>query len=215
MTPIYIPLGTNCSPANILKLLGLRKHALPFDWIRADLHALCNMVYESYTHHAFGNGIENWVNEYLDAVKPDAWHRRDHAWFVHDFVPGNHSEGIRIKYIRRFTRLYEYLRSGLSSGRSVVFLTCISRPEFANERAYRMLMHILSHAYTKTMNGNRGWFITVNLYSNNSRCSEGRNELINLSVPFDRIETGEEREEFEKRVAAELQTNPLTAELFT
>ena len=32
---IYIPLGYDCSPANALKELGLRKYSLPFDWVQA------------------------------------------------------------------------------------------------------------------------------------------------------------------------------------
>lgn len=113
--PTYIPLGTRCSPAVVLKHLGLRKEALPFDWIDCPLEQIAEFIKQEPEH------IKGYLQTYFkDVDRTNFRHRFDGTWFPMDFNPINDDEGHKTineadfndvvdKYVVRFKRLHQLL----------------------------------------------------------------------------------------------------------
>ena len=47
---IFVPLGCNCSPAMVLRKLGLRQVALPFDWTAVDVQTVIRCLKEDFAN---------------------------------------------------------------------------------------------------------------------------------------------------------------------
>jgi len=52
---VYVPLGGDCSPASMLRELGLRTFALPFDWISGDVDIRIRCIREDFA--GFHQGV--------------------------------------------------------------------------------------------------------------------------------------------------------------
>jgi len=108
----YISLGYECSTATTLRDLGLRKAALPFDWIQASAKGISQCILENFTN--FHRGL--YLNEERARIIGEYGFQ-----FVHDY-PVNDDEKIvdswkdyhkeiNAKYIRRIARFHQILQS--------------------------------------------------------------------------------------------------------
>lgn len=190
----YIPFGTRCSAATVLKeYLHKREASLPFDWIDISMKALINFIPESR-----GN-IRNHVYHYLGEIV-DQKHPYDETWFVHDFPKGRHAtekefQQICDKYIRRFNRLFD----NLNSGYKIVMLTVIAHVNDDNLIPYEV-------AADKIGEMCRGPFypVVINLSEHDTNF-----DVINLSVLFE-----DDWTKFHRDIAAKLTTHEFTKHLF-
>lgn len=48
--PLCISLGSSCNPAHMLRDLGIRKEAYPFDWVISSHTALYNCILDDFSH---------------------------------------------------------------------------------------------------------------------------------------------------------------------
>lgn len=190
----YIPFGTRCSAATILKEnLHKRGQALPFDWIDIPLKSLASFIPESRDH------IENHVFEYLMGVENQR-HTIHDVWFVHDFPKGRKEtpeefEEIKAKYIRRFNRLFDVLEQ---RGK-IVLLTVIPHINDDNGVYYEEAVDKVC-SITK----NPVLPLSVNLYEHKSVY-----EMNDLRVQFK-----DDWDLFHKEVAKKLTTHSMTKDLF-
>jgi hypothetical protein len=130
----YISLGKDCCIAYHLEKLGLRKHAYPFDWLKAktmghiytliknDFLDFLNPTYLKYKNNIVNSFLVNDIN---DEYTPSQDLRRVvniqyKIDFMHDFVMNNSQnyaqnlekelETILEKYIRRIQRFYQVMK---------------------------------------------------------------------------------------------------------
>lgn len=108
----YISLGYECSTARTLRDLGLRKAALPFDWLQTSAIGISRCILENFTN--FHRGL--FLNKDGTRIIGEyGFH------FVHDYrddkddsVVDNwkdRREEINEKYIRRIARFHQILES--------------------------------------------------------------------------------------------------------
>ncbi len=108
----YISLGYECSTATTLRDLGLRKVALPFDWIQISPTGISKCILENFTN--FHRGL--YLNDERTRIIGEYG-----AQFVHDYpldaedhVIDNwkdHHQEIYAKYLRRIERFHQILQA--------------------------------------------------------------------------------------------------------
>lgn len=114
-----IPIGDHCAAAICLQEAGLRQCAFPFDWVVTSLpdkqtHSNLAWVVDTIAH-LLHHDVEPFVaslfgpDQFDAATKTNTHHN---IWFPHDAFNGNRMEETQAKYVRRFARLVQTLRSG-------------------------------------------------------------------------------------------------------
>jgi hypothetical protein len=100
----FIPLGTRCTSAAVVSLLGKRIASFPFDWVDAPVNSIEKFI------GLYSNWVEPFVRDYMSNIK--ASRHPDGTWFPHD------NEGFSLevkavadKYVRRHKRLNSVLRA--------------------------------------------------------------------------------------------------------
>lgn len=110
--PLFVSLGSICTPAHLLRYCGLRKAAFPFDWVVSmDGEKLLEMLSADFCE--FFNAAHLWV--YPHDPRP-LFHAYYHLEFLHegDWKKENYTANLQkftSKYhrrIERFRRLREY-----------------------------------------------------------------------------------------------------------
>jgi hypothetical protein len=115
MDTVYIPLGNDCSIAYQLDKLGLRKYALPFDWILTPSMNNVIMCLEDNFSKFFDNlKVKNQCNfSLLDEHWDDTPNNsirviNEYGFhFVHDFTSLDDLPEVKEKYLRRIERYNE------------------------------------------------------------------------------------------------------------
>ena len=107
-----IPIGDHCTTACIIKELGIRTKSYPFDWVthREQIHDT-NILYNiELVQNLTTNNVQNTVNMYIGnaLTKHNNINDNNNIWFPHE---SGTTEYIYEKYIRRFTRLHNDLKS--------------------------------------------------------------------------------------------------------
>lgn len=115
----YIPLGEACRPAYWLQKYGLRRCALPFDWMMAyDLETVCSTLAE---------GVGLWFAEYEEDL---LWQgnmrkvedRNTRMVSLHHFSRDRSVEEQKADVLKTFQRRCERMRRILSEGKTVCFV---------------------------------------------------------------------------------------------
>lgn len=129
-----IPFGSNCTPADILKVGGLRQHSLPFDWMFA---------YPDNIRRTLDTDFREWFDlQYLQAFNDDP-NMIGRTWTKHslyrahtdEHIAGffNHhdltDEATRQMYQRRIDRFKDII----SSDETVVFVTNSSKKDMQEQ----------------------------------------------------------------------------------
>ena len=132
----YVPIGHGCWPANVLRLHGLRRHALPFDWVVLPLAAVADAIDAAFAGFAceragldppLALGAPEHRQVYADdddparlavasdVVVPAVCGDR---LFLHDFASADpaHVRDVQAKYARRARRLLALLANASAPG---------------------------------------------------------------------------------------------------
>ncbi len=158
MKTVFIPLGTRCSAATILKdHFKVREFSLPFDWIDIPIQNI-----EQFIERFSGSDdyLKDYVTDYI--LKSSSQRHLDGTYFPHDFIPWHFNSLLEMvqatseKYRRRFLRLKEIFKS---SDRKI-FFTVFSQPQSdVGKNSYSLLATSIRRKLTSSP-----VFITVNLY---------------------------------------------------
>jgi hypothetical protein len=124
----WVSLGPTCSVAYQLQKMGLRKEALPFDWIRMrsvkDVITLLNTRFENFLDVTFIKNATTFplikdsdtFDEAAKAAKKACVttaiykNKKLKIDFFHDFAEGTSIEEVRDKYSRRIDRFFEKIK---------------------------------------------------------------------------------------------------------
>lgn len=119
---VYIPIGSDCSVAWNLSRLGLRKYALPFDWLRlSNINTIESLIESKFQYFLDPSYliveresdkfplIESNLND--KDIRPIIKNTKLNIRFFHDFTNINDLDQVVEKYQRRIDRLYEYLEN--------------------------------------------------------------------------------------------------------
>lgn len=125
MRKIYIPIGVTCDVTSFLRSIGLRKEALPFDWVVCNVDRITQAI-ETYFEFFLTDNLffDPKQQSYMDVpIKKRMWKvwcRRSGILFRHDFdsEQTEYSE-VYEKYRRRIRRFVDIC----SGGDKVIFLT--------------------------------------------------------------------------------------------
>ena len=191
----YIPFGTRCSSAMVLKeYLHKRGASLPLDWIDIPLKSIPAFIPDSK------EGIALHVEKIFSSVKGQRHEALD-IWFVHDF--SKHGEPsdrelseIKFKYTRRFERLFDILKDETAT---IVTLTIIPHMNDENIKAYKLAVNKLSLLTDSPI-----YPIVINLKPVEYVFGE-----INMVVPFN-----DNWDTFHKEIAGKLLSDKETKEFF-
>lgn len=170
----YVPLGTRCSAAYVVRdQLKKRQFSLPFDWI--GMPGIYPMI------KFFGvelKDVDDFMYEYFQKVRIDTQRHPDEMWFVHDVVgiTGDNGEQVmrqvKEKYIRRFKRFIELLKSG----KPLVFITVMGSASIDDALHFEELKTTIRAAAIGTC-----FFITVNLVKTYFE----KPDHVNFYIPID------------------------------
>lgn len=164
---IYIPLGTRCNGATIIKehIKG-RQFSMPFDWIDIPIKNISKII---------GFSLEEF-RDYLLQVKSNTQRHPDGTWLPHDidYVDHKLSEVIISKYQRRFERFKQVL----SEENDLCFLTVLAHAsgQMGDAHDFYVLKDII---LSKTKNKCK--FITINLSKEDF---ESTSNHFNFHVPL-------------------------------
>ena len=148
----YISLGYDCSTASILRELGLRKFALPFDWIRSSCLSIYVCIEDGFSQFHQNLKLSSSRTYLYDTYGFEFCH--DYPTISDSSVPGEgiigesriaddweiHSDTVLEKYKRRIERFHNILRSP----EPIIALF------FGNTSDVYMLKAALLEAYNKT-----------------------------------------------------------------
>ncbi len=178
-----IPLGTRCSAAYIVQRnLNLRTEAYPFDWMDIHLKNIGKFLDLNYDQ------VEPFVRKYFSEIQSNQRHP-DGTWFPHDVYGGYDHKEMTEKYVRRFLRLHNKLRSG----EQLIFLSVVADDKHGDFNDYYPIMTIIrDRFFTDSISLSNPIYITVNLKNNNWSNNRG------LSTNVDFIDTGNMSDDFAK-----------------
>ncbi len=191
---IYIPLGTRCSSCSIIDgQFGLRKFALPFDWVDISVSSIQHMITVQ--------DVDDFCEKYFSPKNISKQKSIvDQTWFPHHLTDPDkfyiELAALKDKFCRRLKRLRE-----LFSNPEIdfVFLTTWGHVG-DNEQDYYRLIDTISSIIKRY-----AFFISINL-------SE-RQYIIGKHINFN-IPLGETWEQYDIDVANKLRTHGLTKEYF-
>ncbi len=165
MNICYIPFGTRCSSAFIIRdNFKQRKEALPFDWLDMPISALKQFV------NLEESDVDSFVDSYFESVgtigykyeETDllAYNRHlDGTWFAHDIELIDNSyrlkEGTKEKFKRRLLRLLKIIND---PNNFLFFLTVIYKTEMYSAPDFDKVRQFLNKKVL-----DRSVFVTVNL----------------------------------------------------
>ena len=119
----YIPLGTRCSSAFVIRdNIEKREFSLPFDWLDMPLTAISNFISVKYEN------IDNFTNNYFDELGSAHIHA-DGTWFPHDIVWHNNTWTLKPNTKEKFARRLKRLSELLITDGFFVFLTTIIKED--------------------------------------------------------------------------------------
>jgi len=135
-----IPIGDHCAISVILKSLDLREHSYPFDWVVKveQLHDT-NILYNvNLIHDLRADNIVSTVDKYIgDALNNhNKVNTQNSIWFAHEI---DNESNVKLKYIRRFQRLYDNLRAHKN-----IFIL-LTRVYLIEESDFNKIVEILLH----------------------------------------------------------------------
>lgn len=181
--PIYIPLGTRCNSASIIKNgLGIEQASYPFDWIDIGLPAILEWL----------KVPEDKLIEYTYAYikKLTLINKDDGTWFPHEMlydggenVPelwDKITNNVACKYVRRLKRLHLMLKAPSD----ILFLTTMPETKDGGlltnnintyEEIKRTIVNLVPHG--------RCFFVSINLFRADKQIGNGNLFHINYHIP--------------------------------
>lgn len=176
---IFIPLGTRCSAATILKdHFKVREFSLPFDWIDIPIKNIVQFIERFSSSEEY---LINYVTDYI--IASQGQRHPDGTYFPHDFVSSHFSTETDMmrytieKFQRRFLRLREVFKS--TDSRKIFFTVCSQVQSEESEREYTYLTYTIKHKLSSAP-----VFIAVNLYDYDFNTELGDPAFFNFHVPI-------------------------------
>jgi hypothetical protein len=204
----YIPLGTRCSTAYVLRdNLGLRRQSLPFDWVDIPIQNIKQFI------DIKKNEIPSFIDNYFNQIPKTHDRHPDGTWFPHDKFTGEIYEDalsdIKDKYCKRLERLHDLFQSD----KRLVFLTVFSEYNPYNIGSFLELKGVLSNKCLITP-----FFISVNLFfetgSDGRMTASSLNEFDHVDYSIEKKNTDTEFKEFEAEIARQISTWKWTKHFF-
>lgn len=129
----FIPFGNNCTPADILKVGGLRKHSLPFDWVFA---------FPDNIKRSLDTDFQEWFDTSLmqslsgdkNAIKRKWTKHKNYRSQTDDHISGffNHHDMSDPNTQEMFRRRIDRFKSIIASDEHVIFVT-LATPQTIEE----------------------------------------------------------------------------------